>query len=538
MKRIALLLLCLLSMVLLIVSCKEAADTSANTTTTTKAVVTSTVATVDTSATATAVQTTAAETAVQTTVQTTSGPLQLIEGNKPVFQVVSSLDLYKDAFFSNQINAFCNAVRDIGVSKPAYSYDQGRKMTYEILVGKTNRDVVIPDLDALEWIVTVQGTKVIIYSETDSGLLEALDYFKDTYLSEPDGELILPGNLCKVGRHDPLQSDDHGKSYAEMATEAMDAFNQAFWNGNGIDIGFWEAAEIIEIYADAYELTRDETIKEKMLDFADYFMLVNKRDWLWKIHNDSPMWASIAFSRITLLTGEKKYYEVAKKNFDAVYARSYDTKLGGGLYWDVDKTTKNACVNGPAAIAACYIAEISGDESYFEKAKVLMDFTIDVLYDKASGRVADRYELQGGLKAGASTYNQGTFIGACTLLYQHYGDKDYLDYAQKAADYARANLTELTFGVLDNNENRDGAAFGFKGIFARWARYYAKETNNVDLLLFLQHNADVAYSNRNEKGLIWTDWHLKTPTDPVAEKHNAFSMCSAVSLLYNCQAWW
>lgn len=533
MKRIALLLLCLLSMVLLIVSCGESADTFANAKTTTEAVVTSAVATVDTSATATAVQTTAAETALQTT----AGTLQLIEENKPVFQVVSSLDLYKDAFFSNQINAFCNAVRDIGVSKPAYSYDQGRKMTYEILVGKTNRDVVIPALDALEWIVTVQGTKVIIYSETDSGLLEALDYFKDTYLSEPDGELILPGNLCKVGRHDPFQSDDHGKSYAEMATESMDAFNKAFWNGKGIDIGFWEAAEIIEIYADAYELTRDETIKEKMLDFADYFMLVNKRDWLWKIHNDSPMWASIAFSRITLLTGEKKYYEVAKKNFDAVYARSYDTKLGGGLYWDVDKTTKNACVNGPAAIAACYIAEISGDESYFEKAKDLMAWEIDRLFEKDTGKVYDAHGVNSGVHTWSSTYNQGTFIGACTLLYQHYGDKAYLTYAQKAADYARANLTELTFGVLDNNENRDGAAFGFKGIFARWARYYAKETNNVDLLLFLQHNADVAYSNRNEKGLIWTDWHLKTPTDPVAEKHNAFSMSTAVSLLYNCQAW-
>ena len=539
MKRIALLLICLL-FVVGIVSCGEEAVVSSTAKTTEAPIITSvggtTVESTTESLAQTAVQTTCQTTAM-TTANVTVGTLQLIEENKPVFQVVSSMELFQDAFFSNQINILCNNIRDIGASKPAYSYDRGRKMDYEILVGKTNRDVTLPKLEALEWSVSVQGTKVLLYSESDYGLLEAIDYFTKTYLSERDGELTLPGDLRIIGKHDAVKSDDHDMTYAEMASASMEAFNKAFWNGNGINIGFWEAAEIIEIYADAYELTHDEAIKEKMLSFADYFMLVNKKDWLWKIHNDSPMWASIAFSRITLLTGEKKYYEVAKKNFDAVYARSYDTKLGGGLYWDVDKTTKNACVNCPAAIAACYIAKYSGDESYYEKAKVLMDWTIDVLFDKSNGRVADRYEIQAGLKAGASTYNQGTFIGACTMLYQKYGNEAYLTYAKAAAEYAMKNLTDSTTGVLDNNESRDGAALGFKGIFARWARYYITETDDMNLLLFLQRNADVAYGNRNEKGLIWTSWHLKTPTAPVAEKHNAFSMCTAVSLFYNCQMW-
>lgn len=536
MKRMGLLLICLLCVVLAIASCGEEAAVSSPAESTEALTTTSVVGATVESTTHTTAQTTCQTTAT-TTANVTVGTLQLIEENKPVFQVVSSMELFQDAFFSNQINILCNNIRDIGVSKPAYSYDRGRKMTYEILVGKTNRDVTLPKLEALEWSVSVQGTKVLLYSETDYGLLEAIDYFTKTYLSERDGDLTLPGDLFVLGKHDVVTSDEHTTTYAEMASEAMDAFNEAFWNGKGINIGFWEAAEILEIYADAYELTRDEAIKEKMLSFADYFMLVNKKDWLWKIHNDSPMWASIAFSRITLLTGEKKYYEVAKKNFDAVYARSYDTKLGGGLYWDVDKTTKNACVNGPAAIAACYIAQISSDESYFEKAKDLMAWEIDALFEKDTGKVYDAHGVNGSVHTWSSTYNQATFIGACTMLYQKYKDNTYLTYAQKAADYAMANLTELTFGVLDNNEVRDGAQFGFKGIFARWARYYAKEINDMNLLLFLQRNADVAYGNRNEKGLIWTSWHLKTPTDPVAEKHNAFSMCTAVSLFYNCQMW-
>ena len=540
MKRIALLLIGLLFVVVLIASCGENAVVSTTAETTEAVTTTSMTGTTVESTTETVAQTTlqtTCQTTANTTANVTVGTLQLIEEGKPVFQVVSSLDLFQDEFFNNQINALCNNIRDIGVTKPAYSYDKGRKMTYEILVGKTNRDVTLPKLEALEWCVSVQGTKVLIYSETDYGLLDAIDYFTKTYLSERDGDLTLPGDLRLIGKHDAVTSDKHSMTYAEMASATMDAFNAKFWNGNGIDIGFWEAAEIIEIYADAYERTKDEAIKQKLLSFADYFMLVNKQDWLWKNHNDSPMWACIAFTRITLLTGQKKYYEVAKKNFDAVYERSFDLELGGGLYWDTDKTTKNACVNCPAAIAACYIARVSGEESYYSKAKLLMDWTIEVLFEKSSGRVADRYELQGGLKAGASTYNQGTFIGACTMLYQKYGDETYLTYAKAAAAYGMKNLTDTTLGVLHNNEGRDGAALGFKGIFARWARYYITETGDMNLLWFLQHNADIAYAHRNENGLIFTNWKDQTPADPVAEGHTACSMCTAVSLLYNCQIW-
>ena len=544
MKKIVLCLLCLLCMVACVVSCGEdsvvsstSQDTTVSPPVTTGQTDEETIAKATTLTTVETTVETTLQTSAETTASVTVKPLQLIEDNQPVFQVVTSMELFQDAFFNNQINTLCDNVRNIGVSKPAYSYDKGRRMTYEILVGKTNRDVKLPKLEALEWSISVQGTKVLLYSETDYGLLEAIDYFTKTYLSEPDRELTLPGNLCVVGKHDDVKSDEHGLTYAEMASATMDAFNEKFWNGKGIDIGFWEAAEIIEIYADAYELTKDEAIKQKLLSFADYFMLVNKQDWLWKNHNDSPMWACIAFTRITLLTGQKKYYEVAKKNFDAVYERSFDLELGGGLYWDTDKTTKNACVNCPAAIAACYIAKYSGNESYYEKAKLLMDWTIEVLFETSSGRVADRYELQGGLKAGASTYNQGTFIGACTMLYQKYKDQSYLTYAKAAAEYGMKNLIDSTSGVLHNNEARDGAALGFKGIFARWARYYITETGDMNLLLFLQHNADIAYAHRNEKGLIFTSWKDQTPADPVSEGHNAFSMCTAVSLFYNCQIW-
>ena len=93
----------LLSAVLLIVSCGEVQDTPAVTTATITADTTDTALTQDTSAQTSAKSTTATttvQTAVITTANTTAGTLQLFEDKKPVFQVVSSLDLFKDTFLS------------------------------------------------------------------------------------------------------------------------------------------------------------------------------------------------------------------------------------------------------------------------------------------------------------------------------------------------------------------------------------------------------------------------------------------------------
>ena len=39
-----------------------------------------------------------------------------------------------------------------------------------------------------------------------------------------------------------------------------------------------------------------------------------------------------------------------------------------------DDTT--SCINGPATVGACYLAEATGDMSYYEKAKKLSDLAV------------------------------------------------------------------------------------------------------------------------------------------------------------------
>src|SRR6202000_2007730 len=83
---------------------------------------------------------------------------------------------------------------------------------------------------------------------------------------------------------------------------------------------------------------------------------------------DNVMWAVMAFGRGGAATGQSNYCNLAKANFDACYARGFDTVLGGGLYWNTSNQSKNACVNGPGAIAAYLLYQIYNDTNYFNKA--------------------------------------------------------------------------------------------------------------------------------------------------------------------------
>ena len=97
-------------------------------------------------------------------------------------------------------------------------------------------------------------------------------------------------------------------------------------------------------------------------------------------------------------------------------------------------------------------------------------------------------------------------------------------------------------GIIDNNEastsNRDLP--GFKGILVRWLYRYAKYTKDLDVLAFLQYNAEHTYQMRNEVGIIWTDWTKKTLEQRYLDQggYVVFGMSTAVALMHNCLPWW
>src|SRR5690606_4898528 len=134
---------------------------------------------------------------------------------------------------------------------------------------------------------------------------------------------------------------------------------------------FWKQAEMIEMIIDAYERSGKPAYKTMITQSIDGFLNYYQHDWTWNEYNDDILWMVIACSRGYLATGNTLYRDRAKANFDACYARSWDNVLGGGLWWRTDKGSKNACVNGPGAIAACMLYEIYGDPAYLTKAQAI-----------------------------------------------------------------------------------------------------------------------------------------------------------------------
>ena len=321
---------------------------------------------------------------------------------------------------------------------------------------------------------------------------------------------------------------------APTATIADQVF-EAWYTQYGVETGkgFWDRAEMMEILLDAYEVTKNTKYITRFNNMYNNFILINNADWMYNKYNDDITWAALFCVRGYLLTGNKTYLEKGKEQFDKMFARAFTNTYGGGLIWYETKTSKNACINGPAIVACCYLAQATGDKTYYDKAIALYSWSKVYLFDAATGKVNDNIDLDkktGKIKTStwSSTYNQGTYLGAAVMLYNYTKEAGYLAEAEKIALYARDNMYNAK---VMNNEDGGNDLPGFKGIFARYARKYFVEGNKTDLNEWLQLNAKVAYNNRNSQNLIHTKWGTKTSE---AKPKSEFGCSTAVSLLINC----
>src|ERR1700722_3183217 len=209
---------------------------------------------------------------------------------------------------------------------------------------------------------------------------------------------------------------------ASDAATAFTAYNNAFLSG-GAYPGWWTGAETIEMAEDAYDNSPTAARQTIVSNACNGFITANGSSWTYDIYNDDMSWAVIAFARASLITGSANFRNIAKSNWDAMYARAWDTNyLGGGLWWNTDNTFKNAAVNGPATIAACYLYAIYGDTNYLAKAQAIYAWERRVLLNTGTGSIADGITYPNTTTTGGpTTYNQGTFIGAANLLYRATG---------------------------------------------------------------------------------------------------------------------
>ncbi|MBN2164169.1 MAG: hypothetical protein JXR25_13545 [Pontiellaceae bacterium] len=267
---------------------------------------------------------------------------------------------------------------------------------------------------------------------------------------------------------------------------------------------FWGQAEMIETVIDAYEWSGDERHLDMCVNLLNGFLQREGTSWSWNIYNDDIMWAVLAFARVAMHTGDTYFASIAKSNFDMCYARAWDTVLGGGIYWTTDKGSKNACSNGNTAIAAYLLYQIYGDSAYLDKANAVYDWERATLFNPATGAVYDSIGTGGNINTWASTYNQGTFIGAAHFL-------GHTEDAKMAANFTLVQMSSSgilpQYGIAGNNS-------GFNAIFLRWMNRFIKDRDLQDQYgPWLQKNAAAAWNIRRSDNLSWCQWREQSPSD-------------------------
>lgn len=325
--------------------------------------------------------------------------------------------------------------------------------------------------------------------------------------------------------------------------------------------GGWSDVETMEIILDAYEETHSPDLRS--LFYKLYAVVkwgvgddwtggpIKGRGYAWygDDYNDDVAWMLITAARAYHLFGKQEYLDDAKRNFDAIYKRAYVPKQGL-IRWAQRQNVGadgsfliNSCVNGPMEVAACYIAKGTGDDSYYQKAYDLYMHQRTELADMTTGRVYDSYRVtaDGSRRTGdrndwASTYNQGTMMGAAVLLYNRYRDPQFKRDAEKMMEYVQNNMCDRRSEVI-NKANVDRLLGGFKGILMRYVRRLIVDCGDTQYIPWMKNNAFRAYNNRNSQGFISSSWLEKSAENMKTLKGDdydgVFSCGTAVSAAVN-----
>jgi hypothetical protein len=180
----------------------------------------------------------------------------------------------------------------------------------------------------------------------------------------------------------------------------------------------------------------------------------------------------------------------------------WSSDLGGGLYWrEGDRSTKNTCSNGPAAVLALQLYQATGDGQYLGWALRLYEWTMQHLR-APNGLYWDKIDGRGRVDRATYTYNTGIMIQAQVLLYQATQTQSYHD---GAVELARQSLD--SFAPVASAQRFFPPTPWFNAVLFR--SYLALRTMTGDssfagaLFTSLEHGWNHAC---DELGLVWPDW--------------------------------
>jgi predicted alpha-1,6-mannanase (GH76 family) len=181
---------------------------------------------------------------------------------------------------------------------------------------------------------------------------------------------------------------------------------------------------------------------------------------------DDSAWWALAWIAAFDLTGSPRYLETAEGAF-AHLVTGWDQVFGGGVWWSVERSYKNAIPNSLFLLTAARLHRRTGRAQYLDWAIREWQWFEASGMIGPSGLVNDGLNAHGVNNGGPTwTYNQGALVGGLAEMAQITRDASYTDVATGVADATLANLT--ADGVLTEPcTDCDGDQVQFKGIFMR-----------------------------------------------------------------------
>jgi hypothetical protein len=249
-------------------------------------------------------------------------------------------------------------------------------------------------------------------------------------------------------------------------------------------------------------------------------------DFISRSIDDSGWWA-IAWIDAYDYTHDSRYLDEAVTI--AGYVQQYwdNGTCGGGVWWDRERTYKNAVTNGQYLwLTTALHQRIPGDTVWLQRAKT------SAAWYRSSGMINSSGLVNDGLTSACTnngstvwSYNQGLAIGGFTELWKSTGDGSLLTTARTLADAAIGNAALTVGGVLTESCDVGSAACDdnqkqFKGIFMRNLADLAAVTGSGTYRSYAQKQADTLWAqdrtSLNALGERWagtspnqTDWRTQ-----------------------------
>jgi predicted alpha-1,6-mannanase (GH76 family) len=197
-------------------------------------------------------------------------------------------------------------------------------------------------------------------------------------------------------------------------------------------------------------------------------------DFISRSTDDSEWWA-LAWIDAYDLTGDSTYLNEAVTIANYVYGLWDTSTCGGGVWWDRERTYKNAITNGLyIRLAAALHNRLPGDRTWLARAGTAWSWFV------ASGMINSAGLVNDGLDSACHnngqtvwTYNQGAAIGAGVEVWRATGDAAVLAEARHLADSAIGSPVLVQSGLLTEScdavtADCDDNGKQFKGIFMRY----------------------------------------------------------------------